>query len=288
MRRIWIYAPNQEAWIQEKKKIFSEALAREGLEILSEPRDDADLALCMGGDGALLSMIRNLGELRTKIPVSGVHSSPGLGFLHPLAMPQENAQIPELAKKFKGVVERGEFFIQKRWGLACTLLRQRHSKEVLREFWAMNDCVLNKGNLSRMVRVGVEVDGTVLYPLLRGDGLIVSTATGSTAYSFSAGGPVISPELECLLLTPICPHEISNRPILMGPDAVIDIEVLDSRSPCFLTEDGQSGLELQTGQVLRIRKAPDPVRWWIPHSRAFTAKNYYELLRDKLGFGAVP
>ncbi len=287
MKKIWIFSPNQESRTQERKSIFESQLKSLGIEIDAQAKIDTDLALCIGGDGSLLSMIRNLGSLRTSIPVMGIHSSPGLGFLHSLSMPQDNDEIKKLAEKFSIAFKNNEFLIQNRWGLACSLLGPESNIADKKEFWAMNDCVLSKGSLSRMVRLKVSADGTILYPLLRGDGLVVSTATGSTAYSFSAGGPVISPELECMMMTPICPHEISNRPILLGPQSILEIEILESKSPCFLTEDGQTGMELKCGQLLRIRKSLEPVRWCIPQSQNLITKNYFELLRDKLGFGAI-
>jgi NAD+ kinase len=285
MKKIWIYVPNTEEWIQNKKNIFISALKNEGIQILNEISNEVELAVGMGGDGSLLAMIRDLKEWRSKIPVTGIHCSQGLGFLHPLALPENDADIPAWAKKFASILKNKDFVIQKRWGLRTSLLDNRENKKLIRKFWSMNDCVLSKGSLSRMVRLKVEIDGTVLYERLRGDGLIISTATGSTAYAFSAGGPVISPELECLLLVPICPHEISNRPVLLGPDVKLDIEILDSKSPCFLTEDGQSGLELEPGQILSIHKEAEAVQWWIPRSDKINTKNYYEILREKLGFG---
>ena len=133
-----------------------------------------------------------------------------------------------------------------------------------------------------MVSLKVSVNGSLLFAKLRGDGLILATPTGSTAYSLAAGGPLVMPGIDGLLLTPILPHEIALRPMVLSTDSEIEINVLDG-PPSFLTEDGQRTTELKVGQTLLMRRSDNAVTWLEP--RMDGVRDYFELLRSKLGLG---
>jgi len=277
-----IIAPNQEKWVQDRKSLLIKSLLKAGFEISEKPSSKTDLNLCVGGDGSLLAGIRSLGDFRTQKPISGIHCSNGLGFLHPMVLPSTEEAIDQWVSKFKNTLKKDDYELQKRWGLEGKIHAQNGQHEAL---WAMNDLVFSKGRLSRMVKLRVSIDKTVLFDGLRGDGLIAASATGSTAYSFSAGGPVIAPELSTILLTPICSHDIAQRPVVLGPDVEVEIEVLEGKGPCFLTEDGQSGYDLGLGDKISVTRSKQPLTWWIPKSAEMKTKNHYEQLRHKLGIG---
>jgi NAD+ kinase len=139
--------------------------------------------------------------------------------------------------------------------------------------------VINKGVLARIIDLETTVNDSYL-TTFKGDGLIISTPTGSTGYSLSAFGPILHPELECLLLTPICPHTLTNRPIVMASDVRIKVDLKCTNEDVFLTLDGQVGVELKCGDVILIRKAEQRTRLVISNSR-----DYFEILRTKLKWG---
>jgi NAD+ kinase len=144
----------------------------------------------------------------------------------------------------------------------------------------LNDVVINKGALARIIDMETSVDGRYL-TTFKADGLIVSTPTGSTGYSLSANGPIIHPTLECISITPICPHTLTNRPLVTGPDADISIRLESAADEAvFLTLDGQVGVKLVSGDVVQIRKSDHTTR--LVQSRS---KDYFEVLRTKLKWG---
>jgi NAD+ kinase len=138
---------------------------------------------------------------------------------------------------------------------------------------------------SRLVWLRIFVDGGELFSRLRGDGFIVSSALGSTAYSLSAGGPVVDPLLKNILVTPICPQTLAHRSVLLGENAVVRVEVLDNDTPSYLTGDGQAGSEFGAGQSLEVRRAERPVLFCVPYKLAPAYREPFQALRGKLGFG---
>jgi NAD+ kinase len=154
----------------------------------------------------------------------------------------------------------------------------RAGKEAGR-FCVLNDVVINKGALARIIDMEVSVDAAYL-TTFKADGLIIATPTGSTAYNLSAGGPIISPGLHCLVVTPICPHMLANRPLIVADTVCIRIEVKFRDQDVLLTADGQVGMALEAGDVVEIRKA-DRCTWLIKSP----SKEYFEVLRTKLGWG---
>ena len=151
--------------------------------------------------------------------------------------------------------------------------------EVVELHRVLNDVVINKGALARIVDMETSVNGRYL-TTFKADGLIVSTPTGSTGYSLSANGPIIHPELESISITPICPHTLTNRPLVMAGDACISITLNSNDEAVFLTLDGQVGVKLVCGDVVRIKRAEHATR--LVQSRS---KDYFEVLRTKLKWG---
>lgn len=277
IERIWIYDGKMGKTFPEEKKLLVDEL-KSAFKIDEKPTSKTSLAISLAGDGSLLSMVRNLGELRHHVPVLGIHTSAGLGFLHRLSFPKGGAKgFKPWGKKFVQALKNGDFDIQRRWGVEASLGRQGSC-------WGMNDLVITKGSLSRMVSMKVSVNGSVLFNKLRGDGLILATPTGSTAYSLAAGGPIVVPGLDGLIMTPILPHEIAQRPIILTTDAEIELELLDG-PPSFLTEDGQRTTELKAGQTIFMRRSDDAVNWLEPKMEG--VRDYFEILRSKLGLGGV-
>ena len=136
-----------------------------------------------------------------------------------------------------------------------------------------------------MILLRMHVNGELLLARMRGDGLICSSATGSTAYSLSAGGPVVQPTLNVVIVTPICPHEVSQRPLVLDSKSEIEIDILEEKSTLFLTCDGQSQKELHSGSVLKLRRARQAVRWIIPQMKTVSPRSYFQQLRKKLKYG---
>ena len=145
--------------------------------------------------------------------------------------------------------------------------------------YALNEIVINKNTLDRLLHLSAEVGGDRI-TTYKADGLIFSTPTGSTAYNLSAGGPILYPTLEVLLVTPICPHTLTNRPVALSLDSVIDIRLESPSEDVFLTLDGQQGFPLTTRDLVRIRRCSDPVYLIIEPSRS-----YFQVLHRKLKWG---
>jgi NAD+ kinase len=278
IERIWIFEGKTGKRFPKEKELLIQEL-KKAFKLDSKLSSKTSLAISLAGDGSLLSMIRNMGEKRFDVPVLGVHTSEGLGFLHRLALPAKAAQSSQAfkvwIKNFVEMLKSESFQLQKRWGVEASLNRHQLC-------WGMNDLVMSKGALSRMVCLKVKVDGSLLFAKLRGDGLIIASPTGSTAYSLAAGGPIVVPGLDGILITPILPHEIAQRPLVISSNSSIQIEVLEG-PPCYLTEDGQRTTEIKSGQSFVIQKSSKPICWLEPEMEG--VRDYFELLRTKLGLG---
>jgi len=260
------------AWIERRgARVLLEAKTAKAL-----GRDDgvdregilakSDLVIVLGGDGTLLGVARLAG--RREVPILGVNLG-GLGFL--AAVPPE--QVFQALER----VWKGDYLISKRAKLDIHVTRAGKNEA---RFHALNDIVINKGALARMIEIAAWVDGEPLFDF-RADGLIVSTPTGSTAYSLSAGGPVIEPGVGVLVMSPICPHTLTLRPVVLSDRARIEIEVEASHKDILLTVDGQEGIPLLPGDrvhVQRARAAAALVR--------FSPRTHFEALRSKFNWGA--
>lgn len=234
---------------------------RSGLERRSLARE-SDLLVVVGGDGTLLSVARALGASRT--PILGVNLG-SLGFL---------TEIP-LDEMFSALeaFRSGRYEIDERLRLRIDILRR--GKQLARHD-ILNDVVLNKSALARILNIDVRVDDTYI-TTYRADGLILSTPTGSTAYSLSAGGPITEPSVAAVILSPICPHTLSNRPLVLPKKSTVEMRIRNSHEDVFVTIDGQVGFPLEARDVVRARQAPHPVRLVQSPGR-----NYFDVLRQRL------
>ena len=278
--RLQVAAPHLsdvEAWLTAHKvdAIFETATA--GLMAPSTSRRVADkqslvkdvgMVLVLGGDGTLLSMADCIGRAGLNVPILGVNFG-SLGFL-------TEVTLPELYPALEAALA-GRTHIEERLTLQSTIVRPSGatSTEI-----AVNDVVVNKGARSRLIDLSIWV-GEGLVSTVRADGLIVATPTGSTAYNLAAGGPIVQPNVDAIVLTPIAPHTLSNRPIVIPSSSTVRVKpVMDERDEVFVTFDGQAGCELRAGDEIRVCKASQPMRLVRPATRS-----YYEVLREKLNWG---
>ncbi len=223
-----------------------------------------DMVSVFGGDGTLLHAARLVGS--SKVPILGVNLG-ALGFL-------TEVKLEDLHAAFEKILA-GEYNLENRMMLRVEVHR---GSETAAHCLALNDAVINKGAISRMIELEVSVNSQVV-TVTRADGLIISTPTGSTAYSLSAGGPILYPTLEAFIITPICPHTLTNRPVVVPDDAIVDLK-LRHGSDVMLTVDGQVGLPLQPGDTLRICKAEPAVQLV-----QLSGSTFFKLLREKLKWG---
>lgn len=224
-----------------------------------------DMAIVLGGDGTFLSVARFLEDRHT--PIIGVNLG-GLGFLTEIG---EEDCFHELEQ-----ILEGKYEIEERMRLQVFIRRER--REVFRQS-VVNDVVINKGALARIVDVKISIDGRYLTHY-RADGLIVATPTGSTAYNLSAGGPIVYPTAHATILTPICPFTLTNRPIILPSDVVIQVELGERIKDVTLTCDGQVGCRLASSDQIVIAAALNPLRLI-----KTPAVDYFEILRTKLKWG---
>jgi NAD+ kinase len=224
-----------------------------------------DLLIVLGGDGTLLSAARLTAECG--VPVLAVNLG-GLGFLTTVPQDEIYSILEELFA--------GKHRVSERVMLDAEIIR---AGNVIRRQTALNDAVLNKAALARIMDLELRVDGEYV-TTYKSDGLIISTPTGSTAYSLAAGGPIVYPSVEAFVVSPICPHTLTNRPIVIPDSATIEIDFKAEDDAVFLTLDGQIGIELLRGDHIRVRKAANKLMLVRP-----ARKTYYRILRSKLKWG---
>ena len=226
-----------------------------------------DVLLSFGGDGTLLSTARAVAE--TETPILGVNTG-GLGYLAEISPRQ-------LIEKFRDFLE-GKYSIEKRM-----LLEARVSPPLASEpektYFALNDIVVDKGQSSRIIRLRTTIDGD-FFNIYRGDGLIISTPTGSTAYSLSAGGPILEPTMQGVIINPICPHTLGHRPVVIASDKVIEIETDPRYSDQVFYCDGFQEMILPQKAKIRVQKSQRVVRLI-----RMTGNHFYLTLREKLNWG---
>src|SRR3984893_8631337 len=233
--------------------------AREDIPALS------DLLIVLGGDGTLLAAGRLLGE--RNVPILPVNLG-GLGFLTSVTL---DDLYPVLEQAIKGQARFSE-----RVMLESRVMRQGKPVHCAR---ALNDAVLNKAALARIIDLELRDNGELVCNY-KADGLIVATQTGSTAYSLSAGGPIMYPIVSAFVITPICPHTLTNRPLVIPESAKIEIGFAAGEAPIYLTVDGQVGVELHANDVVVLSAAAERLRLVRPQE-----KTYFSVLRDKLKWG---
>jgi NAD+ kinase len=228
----------------------------------------AGLVLVLGGDGTLLSMANCIAQAGRCVPILGVNFG-SLGFL-------TEVTLPELYPALEAALA-GRAHVEERLMLRATV----HSPSAEPQTGvAVNDVVINKAAPSRLINLSVFV-GDEFVTNVRADGLIIATPTGSTAYNLSAGGPVVEPSVDAMVLTPIAPHTLSNRPVVIPASATVRVKpVIGDRDGAFVTFDGQAGFELRAGDEITVCRAAEPMRLIRPSTRS-----YFEVLREKLNWG---
>jgi NAD+ kinase len=225
----------------------------------------ADLILVLGGDGTMIATARQMGD--TEVPVLGVNFG-GLGYL-------AEFRIEEMYTALESILA-GNYRLDHRVMLAVELMR---GEESIIHNRVLNDVVINKSALARIIEIEAHLNQQFVNSF-RADGLIVSTPTGSTAYNLSAGGPIIFPSMNAVVITPICPFTLSNRPIVVPDDAVIELCLKTEQEDVWLTLDGQVGVPLAMEDRVLIRKSKTTFNLVQPMNR-----NYFDVLRDKLRWG---
>ncbi|MEW6263131.1 MAG: NAD(+)/NADH kinase [Thermodesulfobacteriota bacterium] len=224
-----------------------------------------DLIVVLGGDGTLLYAARTFGV--TGVPLLGVNMG-GLGFLTEVSLVNLRPALEQ--------VLAGSYQAESRMTLSAEVIRDG---EVITSHTVLNDAVINKGALARILDLTVKVDGADL-TTYRADGLIISTPTGSTAYNLAAGGPIVHPTQELIILTPICPFTLSNRPLILPRVAVIEIAIDPQASDVLLTSDGQVSCPLSPEDRITVRRSRNQI---VLIKNPY--KSYFEILRTKLGWG---
>ena len=222
----------------------------------------ADLMIVLGGDGTILRVARELEGAGT--PILGVNLG-NLGFL--TSVRGDNLKAPVRA------ILRGQYQISERQTLQTALIRGGKRQQAHR---ALNDVVISRGAFSRIVRLRLSIDEQLLTEY-ECDGMIFATATGSTAYSLSAGGPILVPTARALIITPICPHALSNRSVIAGETSVIRCHAARAAGELLLTVDGQVQSRMEVGDEVEVRHSPRPVQLVTPKDHS-----YFEVLREKL------
>jgi NAD+ kinase len=266
------------AWLQARGTavVFEEetaALAGVTGVYPSATREDlpraCDLVVLLGGDGTLIGMARRIARAAVDVPIAGVNFG-SLGFLTEIT-------LDELYASLDAVLE-GRAEIEARMMLRAQTIR---GGAVFADELVLNDAVITKAALSRIIELSVSVDGAPVMQV-RADGLIVATPTGSTAYNLAAGGPIVHPRVDAVLLTPIAPHMLTNRPLVVTGASRVDVASnMNGDDEVFVTFDGQSGHALQAGDVVTIaRRAPRPLRLVRSSKRS-----YFDVLRQKLKWG---
>ncbi len=225
--------------------------------------------IVLGGDGTLLAMADRIGQAGRDIPILGVNFG-SLGFLTEI-------RIDELYPSLESVLN-GTARYDERLMLHAEATRAGHPPD---QRIVLNDVVFTKTALSRMIELVVSVSGSFV-TRVKADGLIIASPTGSTAYNLAAGGPIVHPVVDALVLTPIAPHTLTNRPVIIPASALVEVQPLveSEADDVFVTYDGQTGYELRQGDVVRVRRADQTLRL----VRA-PARSYFEVLREKLKWG---
>ncbi|MDD5723284.1 MAG: NAD(+)/NADH kinase [Syntrophales bacterium] len=262
------YALRLAGWLSERgvEVIFEEEIAAK-IHMPGVPGNDlasaVDILVVFGGDGTLLMAARL--AMGSDVSILGINMG-GFGFMTVV-------NLDEMLGAMELILD-GKCKTSQRMMLSVSVEGAQHP--------ALNDVVINRGNLSRMVNLETFVDGKYL-STFKADGLIISTPTGSTAYSLSSGGPIVLPELNSIIVNPICPHTLTNRPLVLPPDSVIEVIVWTKEGKASVTLDGQDLFMLKSGDRVGIQKSKNHINLVeSPH------RDYLEILRTKLGWGGSP
>jgi len=257
-----------KTFVSRDVKVIAEPQVAKRLGIRGYRREDipakSDLIIVFGGDGTLLSVARLVGD--KGIPILGVNLG-GLGFITGL-------HKDEIKKHIDDIVS-GRYIFEERINLSADVIRKGKR---MAHHTALNDVVISKGALARMIELDIDINNRYV-TTFKADGLIISTPTGSTAHSLSAGGPILYPTLESFVISPICPHTLTSRPIVIPDTFVVSINI-KTGDDIFLTLDGQVGVPLQVNDMIIIKKSDYKTRFVFLHER-----DYFKVLRTKLKWG---
>jgi NAD+ kinase len=271
IRRVFELTRELCGWLKERKiQVYVEEELGRGIGHpdsvpSAELPEFVDVILVFGGDGTFLRVARLV--CRYDIPILGVNLG-GLGFLTELTM-------DELYPMMERIIS-GDYNVEKRDMLNATIHR---GTDRMGDYIVLNDIVVNKGAVARIVDLAIYINDSHI-TTFRADGLILATPTGSTAYSLSAGGPIVYPTLPLTIITPICPHTLSNRPLVVSSETTIRVKVLTDTHDVYLTLDGQVGVNLKMGDVIELKKADTTVKLIKSPFR-----DYFTILKTKLLWG---
>ncbi|MEW5746117.1 MAG: NAD(+)/NADH kinase [Nitrospirota bacterium] len=257
----WLRERGHEVLVEERP---AGALGLRGYKSEEIP-ERADMIIVLGGDGTMLTVARLVGD--RGVPILGVNLG-GLGFI-------TEVNRDEILRALEEVLA-GACHVEERIMLTASVLRRG---ETVAGFVVLNDVVITKGALARIIDLETNINSTYV-TTYRADGLIIATPTGSTAYSLSAGGPILYPTLNSIMVTPICPHTLTNRPIVLPDTFDIDVVLRSESEDVFLTLDGQTGFSLQRDDTVAVRKSRFTTKLLIPLQR-----DYFQVLREKLKWG---
>lgn len=261
-------------WLEDRKiKVVLEmniaaAIGFEGGLKMEDLASRVDLIAVLGGDGTMLRTARYVAQ--HPVPIVGINMGT-FGYLTEVNLNETYAALELILK--------GDFLTEKRMMLDVKI---RRGNKIIGSGIVLNDVVINRGNLSRIVELETAINDQYL-TTYKSDGLIISTPTGSTAYSLSAGGPIVFPGKELIIINPICPHTLTNRPIIFPENSKLQIILWSKESGATVTLDGQESYRIGSGDVMTIRKSKFFTRLVLsPH------RGYPEILRSKLGWGSLP
>ena len=271
IRSVGIIAKKQEQRVRRVMNEIVQWLRVRNVEVLTEPESedatagfvspDMDAVIVLGGDGTLLRAARLVGE--RGVPIVGINLG-SLGFLTEVRLDERIAALEAMLDGRYGIEERGMLQIE------VTRDGTAHSR-----YLALNDAVINKGALSRLIELEIRI-GEQPAIFTRSDGLIISTPTGSTAYSLAAGGPIVYPTLEAIVVSSICPHSLTNRPLVMPDRQELQVRLMRGRD-VMLTVDGQVGMSLRPNDCIRLCRADAPLKLLLPFR-----KRFFDILTEKL------
>lgn len=285
IRKVGIVANTEKEKIAEYARALKEWLEGRGVEVFIEaeiaakigfpgglPWDDlarkTELVAVLGGDGTMLRTARYLAKY--DVPIVGINMG-SFGYLTEVNLNEMHSAL--------GLILSGNYLTEKRMMLDVSV---SHGKTIINAGTVLNDVVINRGNLSRIVELETTINNKYL-TTYKADGMIISTPTGSTAYSLSAGGPIVYPEKDLIIINPICPHTLTNRPIIFPEDANLRVRVWSKGRGATLTLDGQVSYRVKSGGVITVSKSKYVTRLVLsPH------RSYWEILRSKLGWGGLP
>ncbi len=264
-------AKGLSTWLQEKgvevyiEKELGAEIGHTNSVARTELPELVDIILVFGGDGTFLSVARLV--CKYNIPILGVNLG-GLGFLTEIA-------LDELYPMMEYILG-GKYEVEKREMLCAVIHRKA---ERLGDYVVLNDVVVNKGAVARIIDLAIYINGSHV-TTFKADGIILSTPTGSTAYSLSAGGPIVYPTLPLTIITPICPHTLTDRPLVVSNETTVRVKVLTDTPDVLLTLDGQVGINLRMGDMIEVRKANTSVNLIKSPFR-----DYFTILKTKLMWG---